>query len=288
MVWTHAPTLTAFLDLHEADLLKRESQNSILMGFLAAVRAGRVAPDDVLFYGWTAPDDPSGCAVLSMGRKELLLTETPTAAMAPWVEMLSVENRLIEEMVGPVDVCQGFADHWSAQHAVDPIVDMRQGIYELTAVKMPDAAGGHLRQAGPADSELAGQYFHEFHHACFPEASQPRAQADVHAARLIEKKRIYFWADANGELVSMAAKVRETENTACISLVYTPPKYRGCGHAARVVGSLSQQLLDGGKTACNLFTDMSNPTSNGVYIRLGYVKISEQYMLRFEPRARDD
>ena len=78
----------------------------------------------------------------------------------------------------------------------------------------------------------------------------------------------------------MAAIVRESPNTTSISLVYTPPKQRGRGHAARVVAALSQAQLESGKIACNLHTDLDNPTSNGVYIRLGYDVIQHRVQVR--------
>ena len=93
---------------------------------------------------------------------------------------------------------------------------------------------------------------------------------------------LYLWKSADGQLVSIAAKNRETRNGATISLVYTPPEHRRRGYAGRLVASLSQHLLDGGKTLCNLYTDLSNPTSNGVYQRIGYTQIAESRFYEFD------
>ena len=37
-----------------------------------------------------------------------------------------------------------------------------------------------------------------------------------------------------------------------------------------MVAALSQKELDGGARFCVLYTDLRNPTSNGIYPRVGY------------------
>jgi len=73
----------------------------------------------------------------------------------------------------------------------------------------------------------------------------------------------------------MAAKTRPTTNGTCINLVYTPPELRGRGYASACVAALSQRLLDSGYMFCCLFTDLSNPTSNHLYQRLGYTPVAD-------------
>jgi predicted GNAT family acetyltransferase len=45
---------------------------------------------------------------------------------------------------------------------------------------------------------------------------------------------------------------------------------RGRGYAGACTAAVSQTILDGGAQFCTLFTDLSNPTSNGIYQRIGY------------------
>jgi predicted GNAT family acetyltransferase len=56
--------------------------------------------------------------------------------------------------------------------------------------------------------------------------------------------------------------------------VYTPPERRGRGYAAAVTSLATQRLLDAGARPM-LFTDLANPTSNGVYARLGYERVGD-------------
>jgi uncharacterized protein len=48
------------------------------------------------------------------------------------------------------------------------------------------------------------------------------------------------------------------------------------------VASLSQRLLDEGRTFCFLYTDLSNPTSNRIYIDIGYEPVCDSWNYRFE------
>ena len=79
----------------------------------------------------------------------------------------------------------------------------------------------------------------------------------------------------------MASKNRESKHAATISLVYTPKELRGHGYASRIVAKLSQKLLDDGKAKCNLFTDLSNSTSNSIYQKIGYAFIGESMHVHF-------
>ncbi len=60
-----------------------------------------------------------------------------------------------------------------------------------------------------------------------------------------------------------------------VNLVYTPPELRGKGYATNCVAALSQKLLDDGYKFCSLFTDLSNPTSNDIYSKIGYNPIAD-------------
>jgi uncharacterized protein len=68
----------------------------------------------------------------------------------------------------------------------------------------------------------------------------------------------------------MAAWTGKTPNGIRVNLVYTPPPQRGRGYAAACVSNLSRLLLTRGNRRCFLFTDLSNPTANRLYARLGY------------------
>lgn len=66
-----------------------------------------------------------------------------------------------------------------------------------------------------------------------------------------------------------------------VSLVYTPPEQRRRGYAAALVAAVGAGELAAGATACMLFTETANPTSNGVYHRIGYRLVGENVQITF-------
>lgn len=42
-----------------------------------------------------------------------------------------------------------------------------------------------------------------------------------------------------------------------------------------MLAALSQRMLDGGREFCCLYTDLSNPTSNDIYMSLGYEPVCD-------------
>ncbi len=80
----------------------------------------------------------------------------------------------------------------------------------------------------------------------------------------------------------MAANTRSTPNGGTISLVYTPQDFRGKGNGSLMVALLSDKIIKGGKKFANLYTDLSNPTSNSIYQKLGFKKIGQSIQYNFK------
>ncbi len=97
-----------------------------------------------------------------------------------------------------------------------------------------------------------------------------------------QTENLFVWED--GVIVSMAAKTRETDHGAVISMVYTPIEKRGRGYASNLVAALSERLFKQGYAFCALFTDLANPTSNAIYRKIGYYPVADmdQYLFSKE------
>ena len=73
-----------------------------------------------------------------------------------------------------------------------------------------------------------------------------------------------------------------TPNGIRVGYVYTPPGQRGRGYASALVAHVSQAQLDAGKRLCFLYTDMTNPTSNYIYQKLGYRRVAESIEVKID------
>ena len=89
-----------------------------------------------------------------------------------------------------------------------------------------------------------------------------------------DKRSLYIWEN-NNVPVSVAGCSDPTPNGIRINAVYTPPEYRSKGYAIACVASLSQMLLNRGYKYCFLFANLTNPTSNYVYQKIGYQSVSQ-------------
>jgi len=85
----------------------------------------------------------------------------------------------------------------------------------------------------------------------------------------------------NNEPISMAREAGKTPNGVFVNFVYTPIPLRRKGYATECVAKLSNHLLEAGNKHCFLFTDLSNPTSNSIYQKIGYQPVIDESHYKF-------
>jgi GNAT superfamily N-acetyltransferase len=171
---------------------------------------------------------------------------------------------------GPRDAAVAVADAWVDLRGGSRRTGMPQGLYRLDSVTPPPDVPGRLRPATIDDVERVvvwGQGFARDTGIPFPPGRDP-------VLRWIEHEILYLWED-DGTPVSVSVAHGRTERGIRIGYVYTPPERRGQGYASALVAELSQSMLDSGLEFCVLYTDLTNPTSNAIYQRLGYRLIAE-------------
>lgn len=90
--------------------------------------------------------------------------------------------------------------------------------------------------------------------------------------------RLTLW-ETGGVPVSMAGVSLQVAGSVRVAPVYTPPEHRGHGYAAAVTAEVSRAAREAGAQEVLLFTDLANPTSNGVYQRIGYRPVSDRLLI---------
>jgi uncharacterized protein len=192
--------------------------------------------------------------------------------------VMAVEKnfKAVPGVVGDKDLADIFASRWCESHHIRITDTMAQRIYRLDKVKEVKLSPGRFRPATMADKELATKWYHAFSiEAMRGTGNAP--PADI--TPLLELGWLFFWED--GKPVSMAHKSRPTENGMSVAGVYTPPELRGKGYATSCVAELSRDILKSGKKFCTLYTDLSNPTSNTIYKRIGYKEVCDSVQHTF-------
>jgi predicted GNAT family acetyltransferase len=67
-----------------------------------------------------------------------------------------------------------------------------------------------------------------------------------------------------------------------VAPVYTPPEHRRRGYGAAVTAACAADALARDADHVVLFTDRTNATSNSVYQRIGFERIAERDVIRFD------
>jgi predicted GNAT family acetyltransferase len=85
-----------------------------------------------------------------------------------------------------------------------------------------------------------------------------------------------LWVSRVGGVpVSLAGFGGRTPHGIRVGPVYTPPEHRRHGYATELVAEMTKHLLTGDRRFCFLYTDLSNPTPNAIYERIGYRIVCE-------------
>lgn len=185
----------------------------------------------------------------------------------------------------PREDAQQFARTWSVLSGMKTEIEVRERLYECSDVRNAAQTSGQLRE--PTHDELPMMV--EWAQAMQTECSVPNADPNVQQRieKSMQSHSLFVWADA-GQVVSMAMKTRPIRHTVSISGVYTPPALRRKGYASALVSALTQRLLEAGYRSCNLFADLSNPTSNAMYQRIGYIPVIDYDYHRFTRRSLEE
>ena len=172
-----------------------------------------------------------------------------------------------------------FAELYTARHNTPAKVDTNQRIYELTEVN-PAIPKAPIRLATERDMSFLPYWTEGFYQECgyAPRVMDSNPQTYRYH---IKQGRLYIMEDG-GTPVTMAKISRDLETLCVIAFVYTPPYFRKKGYATACVAAISQLALNRGFTKCVLYTDLSNPTSNSIYQKIGYKPICDSLLVKFD------
>jgi hypothetical protein len=188
-------------------------------------------------------------------------------------ETLRADGVELPGVTGATPEVDSFAARWEAVGGQRAVERMRQRIYRLAEVRPVADAPGESRVATEADHDLVLAWVQAFADEA---GSKPTDAARVVDARLGggDASGFLLWEN-DGEPVSLAGWVGPTPNGIRVGPVYTPPALRRRGFRSAVTAAVSERQLAGGRTFCFLYTDLANPTSNRIYMDIGYKPVCE-------------
>ncbi|MBO0915746.1 GNAT family N-acetyltransferase [Streptomyces laculatispora] len=268
MTWTFTDDVDVFLDAAGGSLAARPTENTLALTVTASLRrhGPHAFTEHPPVLGWWRGAD---------GAVTGTLVQTPPRP--------AVLNGLVPESVGPLlaalpltgvnaerATANAVAAHWPGHR-----VDEEQRLYRLGEPAPPSPApGGRARASNPADRELLLRWYRAFAADIGESAGHPERAVDERTA----EGRLTLWEDG-GVPVSMAGVSPRIAGTVRVAPVYTPPEHRGRGYAAAVTAEVGRAAREAGADEVLLFADLANPTSNGVYVRIGYRTVCDRLLI---------
>ena len=272
------------ISLSGSYLEQNESENNLPIGL-----AYRLAEDP---YYYTS-ELPLLLSILEQGRVVGVVVMTPPkrivlgridtdiqTAIVPLVRHLRRIDVQIPGVVGPAAAAQAFAECWvEDMPGVSANISRRMRVFEARSVVDLPLSPGKMRFARMDDHSLMAQWIVAFSETIGEPVNFEDARSSVE--KRIKNQELHIW-DHDGP-VSIAGVSRPMRNGTTIGPVYTPPEHRGKGYATSCVLLLTKKLLSDRYSFCSLYTDLSNPTSNSIYTKIGYVPIGDALELDFSP-----
>ncbi|MDX2678916.1 GNAT family N-acetyltransferase [Streptomyces sp. NY05-11A] len=177
------------------------------------------------------------------------------------------------------DTAAAFAQAWQRRTGAEPHLYERQRLHRLGELTSPKPSPpGRARVATAADRARLVRWYDEFMDQVGAGAAQ---DSGAWADSRIAYGGITLWETADGTPVSMAGATPEVAGQIRVAPVYTPAELRGRGYAGAATAEVSRAALASGAAEVLLFTDLANPTSNGLYRRIGYRPVADFAVYEF-------
>jgi len=274
-----------FFDLSYPFLLKHEAENNLLLAILISLK------NNINSHGG---EKPLLFSLTNNKELELIALRTPSHdLLISYSENLESISILVDELFKRKEKLPGvlsfkeaadtFANLWCKKKSSKFKLFRKERVYKLEQVSKEALGARYFSVASKTHQKLVLQWVGEM----MKEALVDVTEDDIKQSKKIfrqefkENKSSFYLLFDNNEPVSMVRKAGKTPNGNFVNYVYTPPSLRRKGYATECVAKLSKLLLEEGNKYCFLFTDLSNPTSNSIYQKIGYRAVIDENHYKF-------
>jgi hypothetical protein len=265
-------------------LLADEARHNLMLGIAGTLRDHPgVYPE---FHLWIVEENEQvvGTALQTPPYNLAFARPAGEGAIAELADSLHSAGADLPGVTGAVPEVDAFTEVWGARKGVTRRRRMAQRIYRLAHLRPFREVTGRARPATEEDRPLLLDWVRAFADEAVP-ADAPGHPEDAVDARLREGAGGFMlWEQEHDGPVSLAGWGGETPNGVRIGPVYTPPQHRGRGYGRAITAAVSAEQLASGRQFCFLYTDLANPTSNRIYVDIGYEPVCDSVDYAFEPR----
>ena len=262
---TRHTDLDAFLDAVAPMAARGEASASFFTGGTHAMKRQPPRTGERVYLATCRGAGALGAAMARDDGAALIGASDPAAGEA-FASDLAPDWPQLQGVMGAAAGCEAFTRIWQELTGRACRLRVRLRQHMLVAVNEVPAAPGAPRMATAADAEwLIDRQIAFIAEVGIPDP--PGRLREIMPPR-IARGDFRIWHD--GRPVAYAGCNDAAPDFARIAPVYTLPDCRGRGYATALVAVLSRELLARGKRRLFLTTDVSNPTSNAIYARIGF------------------
>ncbi|AWL85555.1 acetyltransferase [Streptomyces sp. TSRI0445] len=273
MTWTFTDDVDVFLAAAGPSLAARPVEHTVALSVTERLRrsgAHHYGADDPVLGWWRGADGAVAGTLVRTPPHGAMLTALPPEAVEPLVEALGAGPDL-DGVNADRDIAALLAARLPGYRTVQ-----EQRLYRLGTLRPPSPAPeGRARAAAREDRALLVAWVEGFAEA----TGQSKSSAEWLVDEGTERGSLTLW-ESGGTPVALAGRSLMLAGMVRVTSVYTPPEFRGRGYGAAVTAESSRAALAEGAAEVLLFTDLANPTSNGVYLRIGYEPVADRVQLR--------
>lgn len=279
----HLSSAGEVLDRCGAVLLAHEGCNTLLYAILGRLR--RDPCSDAHLALVHSDGVPLACAAGIPGRRLAVSHLQHESAARLLAEDMAPIATQFTAVLAPVEVAEEVSHAVCATARVKVETLMFQRHFATESVTATSRAAGALRDATVRDRPLLEEWIAAFaREALGGTGAGAPAAVDRWLDPTSHDSGLVLWSDGR-RVVSMAGYTGPTPTGITVLSVYTPPELRGRGYASACTAALTQRLLDQGRRQVFLSTDVTNPTSNAMYRRIGYRQLGDATIYRFSPAS---
>jgi len=266
---TEYGSATELLDACRHVLMEHEITNGLMLGILSR-NGSRQRDENEIYWTITYHDE---VLVMVMSGLYIILYATSTNPLLYQFALYQLIDRNVSfpGIIGPLHIAKAFRSAYEKTTGKTMKTKMKQRIYQTTTSLYHKMEDVRLVPATKKDTFLLLEWFKTFYHEVGENVKQDQIERRLQDK--IENHTLYLLKHKNIP-VSMVGKERPFKDIVTVSYVFTPKPYRRRGYATVSVGMFTNMLLETYRIV-TLYTDLSNPTSNDIYQKIGYLPVTD-------------
>lgn len=254
-----------------------EIVNNLALGLLLAVK-----DEQPIVMATVTRENNIVMGLFQTSPKQIILSKAAEFTQEEIHQLATLLDEKLEDIpgfIGEKNLTNQLAKEITNLRMRIPYVQMNQRLYRLDDIEKKPADNGKLKRMELVNLPLVKEWVYQF---CI-DINEPMSKedAEVKAKDLIKRGRVYGW-EVDGEIVSMANASRPTKSNITVNFVFTPLSERKNGYASSCVSAVTELMLNSGYKTTSLFTDLDNPTSNKIYMEIGYKPLIDSIVIHFK------